>query len=665
MADFIVLATADWDHPLWTNKQHTAVSLVALGHRVLYVESLGLRPPRKGLADLSRILKRLRRVARPPRQVQPGLWVWSPLVLPGASRPLAQRLNRLLVRRGLELAHRWLGFQDPILWTYNPLTLDVLPLGSFGGCVYHCVDRIQAQPEMPAQRIEAAERSLCSAVQVVFTTAPELQRSLAPLNPHTHLFGNVADFDHFARAWQQPLPCPGDLMAVPSPRLLFIGAIDAYKLDLPALTTLARKRPDWSFVLVGPVGEADPETDVGALQSCPNVHLLGPRPYQELPEWLAHCDVALLPLRLNSYTRNMFPMKFFEYLAAGVPVVATAIPSLEGYGEAALLVRPGADNFEAAIDRALRGEGPRRSERLALARTQTYSARSQSMLAVLNRLGLLEPSGTRGRRWSFRLAWALRRGDVPAATAAIRRQWEADGSLAALHQLLFRRSARPASTAVQTKLFASLRGIDSLPFTERTYCSIVLTYRGLKDRSPDLLRRCRPELEQALQALNRDAGTSVCQRPNRRNRAKLLVSCTTALTLMLALEGDGVGLLALSRRLAVWFDQLDLAAIDADAAFRMTRNLCRCLLVEAVSSPGEMSRRRLARLVAFTESERYRKHPAQEDHRRIAQEALADLEQGTTASRMRLCRLIVDEKRDFGLTGAALLTLLEDDGLSI
>ena len=97
----------------------------------------------------------------------------------------------------------------------------------------------------------------------------------------------------------------------------------------------------------------------------------------------------------------------------------------------------------------------------------------------------------------------------------------------------------------------------------------------------------------------------------------------------------------------------------------MTRNLCRCLLLEAVSSSSELSRRRLARLVAFTESDRYRDHPAQEDHRRIAQDSLADLEEGTTASRMRLCVLIADEKRDFGVTGADLFTLLEDDGLPV
>jgi len=665
MADFIVLATADWDHPLWTNKQHTAMSLAALGHRVLYVESLGLRPPRKGAADPPRILKRLRRVARPPRRVQRGIWVWSPLVLPGASHPWAQRLNPMLVRGGLLLMRRWLGLRDPILWTYNPLSLDVLDPSSFSKLVYHCVDRIQAQPEMPGERIQRAEQQLCRAASVVFTTAPELQRSLAPLNRHTHLFGNVADFDHFARAWQGPTACPAALASLPSPRLIFIGAIDAYKLDLTALTQLARRRPDWSLVLVGPIGEADPSTDIGALRLCSNVHWLGPRAYADLPDWLAHADVALLPLQLNSYTRNMFPMKFFEYLAAGLPVVATAIPSLKGHEGAALLVPPGADHLETAIDRALQGQGPERAERLVLAQKHTYSARSQSMLAVLDRLGLLDPSGVGGRRRSWRLALALHRDDVAGAASQIRRLWEKHQSLVDLHQLLFRRRARPASTALQVRLFESLRAVESLPFAERTYCSVVLTYRGLKDRRPDLLHSCRSDLEGAIQTLERDPGTGVCQRANRRNRAKLLVSCAMALSLVHASARDVTALLALGRRLAVWFDQLDLESINADAAFRMTRNLCRCLLLEAVSSSSELSRRRLARLVAFTESDRYRDHPAQEDHRRIAHDALTDLEQGTTASRMRLCVLIADEKRDLGVTGADLFTLLEDDGLPV
>jgi len=663
MADVVVLATADWDHPLWTNKQHTAVSLAALGHRVLYVESLGLRPPRKGAADLPRIFKRLRRVLRWPRRVQDGVWVWSPLVLPGASHPLAQRLNRFLVRSGLDLARRWLGFRSPLLWTYNPLTLEVLPLSSFAGSVYHCVDRIQAQPEMPADRIERAEQQLCQAVNVVFTTAPELQASLAPRNPHTHFFGNVADFDHFARAWRDPGPCPEPLRQLPSPRLLFIGAIDAYKLDLRALTRLAMKRPDWTFVLVGPVGEADPSTDVGALQSCPNVHLPGPRPYDELPDWLAHCDVALLPLRLNSYTRNMFPMKFFEYLGAGRPVVATAIPSLQSFGAAAQLVEPSEEAFETATSQCLEGQGPSRESRLSLAQRHTYVSRSRSMLAVLEQLGLIDPPWTRGPA-SRTVHRALQRGDVTAATAGMRDQWKQNGDVSSLHQLLFRRGARPASPSLQRDLFEALAKDVSLPLPERSYSRIALTYRALKDRRINLLQRCRLELEPLIDRLEQDPGTLVCQRPNRRNRAKLLISASTALMLVLATQADRKGLLQLSQRIGAWWDRLNIQAIEADAAFRMTRNLCRCLLVEAVAKPTPQMRLRLQRLVAFTAEDRFMDHPSQEDHRGIVSGALADLEEGTAAGFGRLCALISDEQRDLGVTAADLMMLLRDDGHS-
>ena len=663
MADVVVLATADWDHPLWTNKQHTAVSLAALGHRVLYVESLGLRPPRKGAADLPRIFKRLRRVLRWPRCVHNGVWVWSPLVLPGASHPLAQRLNRFLVRSGLALARRWLGFRSPLLWTYNPLTLEVLPLSSFAGSVYHCVDRIQAQPEMPAHRIERAEQQLCQAVNVVFTTAPELQASLAPRNPHTHFFGNVADFDHFARAWRDPGPCPEPLRKLPSPRLLFIGAIDAYKLDLRALTRLAMKRPDWTFVLVGPVGEADPSTDVGDLQSCPNVHLPGPRPYDALPDWLAHCDVALLPLRLNSYTRNMFPMKFFEYLGAGRPVVATAIPSLQSFGAAAQLVEPSEEAFETAISQCLEGQGPSRESRLSLAQRHTYVSRSRSMLAVLEQLGLIDPPWTRGPA-SRTVHRALQRGDVTAATAGMRDQWKQNGDVSSLHQLLFRRGARPASPSLQRDLFEALAKDASLPLPERSYSRIALTYRALKDRRINLLQRCRLELEPLIDRLEQDPGTLVCQRPNRRNRAKLLISASTALMLVLATQADRKGLLQLSQRIGAWWDRLNIQAIEADAAFRMTRNLCRCLLVEAVAKPTPQMRLRLQRLVAFTAEDRFLDHPAQEDHRGIVSCALADLEEGTAAGFGRLCALISDEQRDLGVTAADLMMLLRDDGHS-
>jgi glycosyltransferase involved in cell wall biosynthesis len=386
LADITLLATADWDHPLWTNKQHVACSLAKLGHRVLYVESLGLRPLRAGRSDWRRVLQRLRHGLRPPRPVRERLWVWSPLVLPGARSGPAAWLNRQVLRLGLARCRRRLGLRRDWLWTYNPRTLDVLDAGPYQRLIYHCVDAIQAQPDMPAAAIDRGEARLCAEADAVFVTSPQLLSDLRPLNPQTIYYPNVADGAHFARALDPSLGVPAELAALPAPRIGFVGAISAYKLDLLLLETLARRHPHWSFVLIGPVGEGDPSTDVAALATLDNVHLLGTRPYNDLPAYLKGLDLGLLPLRLSPYTQAMFPMKFFEYLAAGLPVVATAIDALEPFGHLALLRQPTAEAFAAAISAALEGDGPTQQQRLAGAAAHTYRGRTEAMLQDLSQL---------------------------------------------------------------------------------------------------------------------------------------------------------------------------------------------------------------------------------------------------------------------------------------
>lgn len=391
MSDITLLATADWDHPLWTNKQHVASILAELGHRVLYVESLGLRPPRQagralGSSDRGRIWRRLRNGLLPPRQVRPRLWVWSPLVLPGAHSGLALCFNRMMLGLGLGLWRRVLGLRPDLLWTYNPMTLAVLEPRSWCRLIYHCVDAIQAQPSMPSAAIESWERRLCQRCDAVFVTSPDLLRRLAPLNPLTRFDPNVVDHAHFSLALDPALPLPTDLVEIPEPRLGFVGAISAYKLDLELLEQLALGHPEWSFVLIGPVGEGDPETDVAVLAELANVHLLGVRPYADLPAYLKGCAVGLLPLRLNAYTQAMFPMKFFEYLAAGLPVVATRIQALQAYGEVALLCDSTADAFSAEIALALNGEGPALASRTEVAGRNTYATRTRRMMELIDSL---------------------------------------------------------------------------------------------------------------------------------------------------------------------------------------------------------------------------------------------------------------------------------------
>lgn len=384
-ADILLLSTADWDHPVWTNKQHVAVELARSGRRVLYVDSLGLRPPALRGRDLRRILRRLLRGLGPVRQVRPGLWVWSPLCLPWQERSWARRLNRAALAAGLRAARRRSGLDPRFLWSYSPLAAEQFDLRAFERVVYHAVDDIAAQPDMPGDLIRAAEAGLARRADAVFATAPRLQAALERAGARRcTLTPNVADAGHFGRALSCA-PAP-ELALLPQPRIGFVGAVSGYKLDLPLLQAVAQARPSYSFVLVGPVGEGDPRTDVEGLRRLSNVHLLGPRPYAELPGYLAGMDVAILPAAANSYTASMFPMKFFEYLAAGRPVVTTPLPALEPYQELALVAPGTPAAFAAAIDEALAGGGPPLQARLAAAGAHTYERRTREMLQLIEPL---------------------------------------------------------------------------------------------------------------------------------------------------------------------------------------------------------------------------------------------------------------------------------------
>ena len=684
MADFVVLATADWDHRLWTNKQHTACSLHRAGHRVLYIESLGLRPPRADRQDRQRIVKRLRRMFRPPRQVEPGLWVWSPMVIPGGTRGLLMRINRVVFSGALALILRRLRFHSPLLWTYNPLTARYLNLkrraGSstssmFSAAVYHCVDRIHAQPGMPARLIADSERQLCRMVNVVFTTSPDLQASLMRLNACTYHYGNVADQAHFAAALEAP-SAPAPLAGIPRPRLIFVGAIDAYKLDLPMLMVLARQRSDWSWVLVGPVGEADPGTSIAALQALPNVHVMGLQAYADLPAWLAHADVALLPLQENTYTQHMFPMKFFEYLAAGCPVVATQIPALRPYASGALLCPPDPKAFELAIATALSGDGPPLQQRLALAAEHTYDSRTRKMLQDLQRDGLLDAAESgqsmlraQGRTWPLQrllmpalfrsvrlrnrcgrseagrqlLRWIdghhpiepqvldaqiprlIQKGLYAEAAALMERSWLELGRTDHLHHLLFRRGARPKALEEQIALFETVGASSRLPVSYRAYCRVVCAYRAAELNDPQLMRASIAALDVVASGLEDDPNTRLCRQGNRFNRAKLLISCyATTLRLQLTLA-DRHGAARLGRRALQFCESLDLTLIETDTSFRLTRNLMRVLainIVEAWASADSplywRSRQALQSVHDHAHRPEHDDREVQEDHRAFA-----------------------------------------------
>lgn len=378
----ICLSSQPWDDPLWTNKQHVMSRLARQGHRVLFVD------PVRTLAGhlLVNLRRRLRSEAAQPgdqgatsralfaprlKQGGDGLWAVSPLLLLQRAEWLTRINTWLVVRQILSAAKRARIGEIDLIWAYLPdyalvaeALANALARSAAAGplVVYDCVDAYAEFPSAVAparkRRVEQRERRLLRRADLVFTSAPSLHKRCSAVNPKSHLVPNVADFDVFSQAAGRREKIlggeelPADLRGVRRPLIGFVGALDDYKVDFELLQRIATERPKWSIILVGPCGHADKRTEITSARSLPNVHFLGVKPYADVPSYVAAFDVALIPYARNPYTDHVLPLKVHEYLAAGRPVVSTALPNLEHLSPAVRLADSPAD-FIVEVERAL------------------------------------------------------------------------------------------------------------------------------------------------------------------------------------------------------------------------------------------------------------------------------------------------------------------------
>jgi glycosyltransferase involved in cell wall biosynthesis len=379
----VLFSTADWDWPYWTNKQHIASRLGARGFRVLYVETIGLRSPGLNRGDIGRICRRLGRALGSIREVQKNVWVLPVLTIPGASHVgFVGYFNDWMLRTSIKSWLRRCEATRPLVWTYHPYMLRVAKALDPRALIYHCVDNLGAVPGVDGAAFDQAERELITCSDQIFTTSPKLRDRCRGLAPHrTDYFGNVADIDFFASA-RGPGPIPADLAAIPQPRLGYVGVLSDFKTDFALIDATARAHTNWHFVFIGEEREGQSSGPVAQLRARPNVHFLGWKPYTQLPGYLRGIDVALLPQLENDYTRAMFPLKYFEYLAAGRPVVTTSLPALAGFSDLHLeAAQP--ESFAEAIASALSAPKIVAADHPVL-RSHSWDARIDSMLRLID-----------------------------------------------------------------------------------------------------------------------------------------------------------------------------------------------------------------------------------------------------------------------------------------
>lgn len=223
------------------------------------------------------------------------------------------------------------GIERYVLWYYTPMALGFTDHLEPEAVVYDCMDELSGFANAPAE-LKLREAELLRRASVVFTGGQSLYEAKRHAHPNIHPFPSSVDVAHFAQA-RQITEDPADQAAIPHPRLGFYGVIDE-RFDIALLAGVAAARPHWHFVMLGPVVKIDP----ASLPTAANIHYLGSKSYQELPQYLAGWDVALLPFARNDATRFISPTKTPEYMAAGKPVVSTSIRDVvRPYGQQGLV----------------------------------------------------------------------------------------------------------------------------------------------------------------------------------------------------------------------------------------------------------------------------------------------------------------------------------------
>jgi UDP-galactopyranose mutase len=280
------------------------------------------------------------------REAEAGVRVVVPHLPEGLRSEIATTavMKEMLRRLFLEQSIR-----EYVFWYYTPMALKFTNQFSPLASVYDCMDELSAFKGAHSD-LPALERQLFQHVDVVFTGGQSLYEAKRNAHKSVHPFPSSIDASHFGKA-RTITSDPPDQADIPHPRLGFFGVIDE-RFDVKLLDALARRRPDWHFVMIGPVVKIHPRS----LPKHRNIHYLGAKKYDELPSYLANWDVALLLFARNESTRFISPTKTPEYLAAGKPVISTSIRDVvRPYGQLDLVkIADSPDEFVLATESMLK-----------------------------------------------------------------------------------------------------------------------------------------------------------------------------------------------------------------------------------------------------------------------------------------------------------------------
>lgn len=326
--NIICISSIDWDF-IWQGHQEIMSSLAKNGNCVLFIENTGVRSP--GIRDFRRIKSRLKNWfsgIKGIRKIQDNLYVYSPIIVPFPYLRIAVWFNSYYI---LFILKRWtkaVNFSNPIIWTFlpTPLSLSLIENVTYKLLIYYCIDNFTTS-STAAKKISTSEIRLLKMSDLTFVTSSELYRYCSKHNQNVHIFPFGVNYARFEKIRLDNGSKPDEIKQIKNPIIGYVGGIHKW-IDFGLMKRLAEKRPDYSFVFVGPI-----QVNISSMSGLKNVFFLKQQDHDKLPSFIKNFDACVIPYLITDYTKNVYPTKLNEYLAMGKPVISTFLPEIMNFNK--------------------------------------------------------------------------------------------------------------------------------------------------------------------------------------------------------------------------------------------------------------------------------------------------------------------------------------------
>ncbi|MDH7482323.1 MAG: glycosyltransferase [Armatimonadota bacterium] len=382
MKKILIAETIDWNSSVQIGSHHYARHFLEHGDEVLWVSQY-IHPLSflTGCRERTKYAFSLSRGARSSEHERLSLYV--PFTILPCRRhwlfdsKVVGKLSLYCTFPSVKSVLTRLGFDKvDVVWISNPLFAEIANIVKHDVLVFRVNDLYAGFRGMPSC-IEEFEKALIKSADLVFVTSKVLAKHVENLGGKGIYLPNGAEVEHFL----SPMPLPADYLGIPPPRAVYAGAIERW-FDTDLVASIARDLPDMSFVLIGRCEGVENSV----FSSMPNVYLLGPKPYKELPGYYQHADVGIIPFKVNEFTAAINPNKLYEYFSAGLPVVSTYLPEVEPL-KPLVKIAQDSKEFAAFLREALEEEkNSLREERIQCAKSNSWKARFDEAMAYISDL---------------------------------------------------------------------------------------------------------------------------------------------------------------------------------------------------------------------------------------------------------------------------------------